>query len=106
MSTGQNRTRHADLTLGIEGLLVSVLSGLPRLDGAACSGRWSLFEPQRDNEPRGDVIERHDAAEILCAACPALTACRDWAEDEPHDGSVVAGRSSARFRGRPHSEVA
>ncbi len=106
MSTGPNRTRQADLALGVEGLLINVLTGLPRFDGAACSGRWSIFEPQRDGERRDDVLERHHDAEQLCATCPALAPCRDWADGEPLDGSVIGGRSTARFPGRPHHDAA
>lgn len=103
MTRGPSRRAHADLDL--IGLLSAILADNPRIDDAACNGRWSLFEPVRDNEHRHSVLERHERAKAICAHCPALDTCRRFAADEPPDGSVLAGRSTAVFPGRP-SEAA
>lgn len=81
--------QHVDL--GIDGLLLNVLSGVPRLDGALCIGRADLFDPKAEHEDRLTVAERHDRARAVCAGCPALDACTEWAQDQPLDGQVLAG---------------
>lgn len=52
--------------------LLAALTSIPRLDGAACRNRWTLFcEP----ETADDV---QDAIDLCLYACPALDACKAW----------------------------
>lgn len=44
---------------------------------AACAGRWELFDPPADDEPRDAAAYRHTAAEALCTGCPCITACAE-----------------------------
>lgn len=78
-------------------LAAAMLQGTPRLTGAACAGRWELFDPRgvdvvQETVPEADA--RHAEALAICAACPALGACRAWvAESRPSQrpAGVVAG---------------
>ena len=65
------------------GPLAAALSAPPTLDGAACIGRWSLFDPQHDHEPAADTTRRHRTALRICQACPVLAACHRWAATLP-----------------------
>lgn len=64
------------------------------LPGAACTGRWSLFDPPPRGEPPAATRQRHTQAIELCHACPALNRCKDWLDQLPHNqkpAGVVAG---------------
>ncbi|KAA1243111.1 hypothetical protein F0Q45_25845 [Mycobacterium simiae] len=66
---------------------------MPRLPGAACVGRWDLFDPRPDNDPDRDHTEA--AALQLCRTCPALAGCRRWVDSlspKHRPAGVVAGR--------------
>jgi Transcription factor WhiB len=65
--------------------LLAELSASPKLPGAACRGRWKLY----DSADADDVA----SAQRICAGCPALQACRQWVETSPQrlHGYVVAG---------------
>lgn len=63
--------------------LLGALAGVPRLDGARCVGRATLFDPQRDRENWRAAAERHQAAQAICRDCPALARCRDWLDGLP-----------------------
>lgn len=57
------------------------LAGVPRLPGAACAGRWDVFDPARDGEDVEDLKFRHSAAQRICVTeCPCLADCRSWVE--------------------------
>lgn len=75
--------------------LGDLLSG-PCLPGAACAGRWILFDPPMPDEDEDDVAYRHTAALAVCEFCPALGPCRaaavEFARQEGSGGFVVAGR--------------
>lgn len=74
-------------------LLMLVLQRVPKLPGALCRGRPRLF----DSEEPADVAE----AVALCERCPALDACRAWADGLSYPArppGVVAGR---RYHRRP-----
>ena len=76
------------------GPLAAALSAPPTLDGAACIGRWSLFDPQHDHEPAADTTRRHRTALRICQACPVLAACHRWAATLPathRPAGVLAG---------------
>src|SRR5215470_7073820 len=70
--------------------LLDIIAHTPRLDGALCRGRPSLFDIE-DARQRTAV----KAAIELCECCPALDACRDWLDSLPPAsrpvGVVVAG---------------
>lgn len=72
---------------------VARFGGLPRLPGAACVGRWGLFDPRGEGEDRADAARRHVAALRICGACPARTPCASWASGQPANqlGGVVGG---------------
>jgi len=68
-------------------LVVAIIRGAPRLDGALCHGRPEVFDAT-------DAEHIQTAAE-LCARCPALAECRAWAEAVPRSSrptGVLAGR--------------
>ena len=79
--------------------LSGVLVGIPDLPGAACWGRWDLFDPEREREPGQrieDAYDRHQLAVSICLnECPSLDACRSWVESlkpSKRPVGVVAGR--------------
>lgn len=78
-------------------LLNRVASSVPTppLRGAACTGKWGLFDPRPSGESEKAAAERHQKAVELCAGCPALAACQAWVEALPareRPLGVVAGR--------------
>lgn len=67
----------------------------PRLDGAACVGRASLFDEAQPNEDGAAAAQRQLQALALCRGCPVLDACREWVASLPprqRPPGVVAGR--------------
>jgi Transcription factor WhiB len=67
--------------------LFDALAGVPRLPGAACCGRWKLF----DSDDQADIA----AATEICSRCPALSLCTEWVASLPpkhRPSGVVAGR--------------
>ena len=65
--------------------LFGSLQGIPRLEGARCRGRWSVWDETED-----PVIIEY--AINQCKACPALAECREWADTQKRLTGVVAGR--------------
>lgn len=59
--------------------LADALSCAPDLEGAACVGRWALFDPRADDETPEDAQCRHQAALSICATCPIFDDCSSWA---------------------------
>jgi len=87
-------------------LLIAILGGTPRLDGARCVGRPELFDPAAPDEAAADAADRHEAAVHLCRACPALAACRAWHDSlkpSQRPAGVIAARAPkpAARPGRP-----
>jgi hypothetical protein len=77
-------------------LLAEVLRDSPKLEDAACVGRWpGLFDPpgQGESLDHPDVAHRRGIAVSICRACPCLEMCREWAESQPQGrlSGVVAG---------------
>ncbi|WP_167659969.1 WhiB family transcriptional regulator [Nocardia mangyaensis] len=72
-----------------------------RLDGAACTGRASLFDAEVDGEDDTDRAYRLDAAARICHDCPVLVACNITAREL---GGQAVGVWAGRARGvpRPH----
>jgi WhiB family transcriptional regulator, redox-sensing transcriptional regulator len=69
------------------------LAHIPNLTGAACAGRWELFDLQPF--PRADRAMREAQALTLCAHCPALLECKRWLDSMPpsvQPYGVIAGR--------------
>jgi hypothetical protein len=64
------------------GLVAAIVASTPKLEGASCRGRAGLFDAAIDNQTR--------RARSICFACPALDACRSWAETEPRVMGVLA----------------
>ena len=82
--------------MNIELLMAELAAAIPRLPGAVCVGRESLFDPvERDGEHGDDAKYRHRAALRLCAGCPALAECGEWLDSLPvgaRPPGIVAGR--------------
>ncbi len=78
--------------------LASLLGSMrraPRLPGAACRGKWALFDPAEPTEAADETRNRHQAALAACQSCPALAGCEQWfAGLQPRQRplGVVAGR--------------
>lgn len=72
--------------------LVAALAAAPTLTGARCHSNAPLFDADFD-DIRAETItqrtERHEEAKAICLKCPALEACRAWANDT--DPGVLAG---------------
>jgi len=50
--------------------LLAALGPATDFTGAACVGRWGLFDPRGDRESTDDLAERHEAAVHVCGTCP------------------------------------
>lgn len=86
--------------------LAELFAGLPVLDGAACAGRWELFDDAEPGEDPDQVRYRHVEAARICRTCPVLDRCREWSESLPgkhRPPGVLAGciPEPARSVGRP-----
>lgn len=68
----------------------------PDLEGAACQGRWELFDPPEPDEDEDERDFRIATAKREClTACPVLDTCRSWADSLPRTKKpvgVIAGR--------------
>lgn len=94
--------------LGVVDLLAVVLAGLPVLPGAACREQRVVFAAAEDGDP-GAV----EAAQAICATCPAVGACTAWLSSLPEADrplGVVGGQQieapQSRRPGRPRKAVA
>lgn len=78
---------------GVLGLLVAVLRGVPRLDGALCRDRHTLFDGDQ-----GTADFAAERAQDLCFRCPVLHDCATWAAGQPDTRlhGVIAGRVYGR----------
>lgn len=78
--------------------LVAALAAAPTLTGARCHSNAPLFDADFD-DIRAETItqrtERHEEAKAICFQCPALEACRAWANDT--DPGVLAGVVAGEF---------
>src|SRR5215831_17568243 len=68
---------------------------------AACQGQTRLFFAPAGERPEARAV-REAAARGVCAACPALMECRDWARDHREygfwGGESEEERAAAGFR--------
>ena len=83
--------------------LAAALSAVPKLDGAACWGRWDLFDPEADREhgqQSEDPHDRHQLAVSICLTeCPCLDACRSYVESlRPSQRPIGAIAGSVRYQ--------
>ncbi len=82
---------------GLLGVLIAVLAGTPRLDGARCRDLPDVFaETETRDGHRGEKPSPAAVAAALgeCQRCPALTECRAWVQSLPlarRPTGVVAG---------------
>ncbi|WP_448222742.1 hypothetical protein [Gordonia iterans] len=87
--------------------LAELLADQPDLSDAACRGRWALFDPAGEDEDPSVAEARHQRAAMICRSCPALAACRGWAERIPpkHRPPGVLAEIIPQARpGRPRKE--
>ncbi|WOC12578.1 transcriptional regulator [Gordonia sp. MP11Mi] len=95
---------------GCERLLARMLWESPKLTGAACTRDPRLFDSRDPDESVDAAADRHEQAVALCWQCPALTACREYADSLSSyrrvDG-VIAARAPARMQtaGRPRKKA-
>lgn len=77
--------------------LLAALGTATDFAGAACVGRWGLFDPRGDHESTDDLAERHEAASHVCTTCPLPTFARCAATaralPKAHRRGVWAGTS-------------
>ncbi|OBY30053.1 WhiB family transcriptional regulator [Mycolicibacter kumamotonensis] len=86
---------------GVVGLLAAVLTGVPRLDGAACIGaRGRFYEAET-----GNVVRVRECVSV-CGRCPALAECREWAAGQRNLVGVVAGKFHGSVRANDDSSEA
>jgi WhiB family transcriptional regulator, redox-sensing transcriptional regulator len=52
---------------------------------AACAGQTELFFAAAGERPEARIV-REDKARAICAACPVLLECRDWAREHREYG--------------------
>ena len=82
--------------------LSELLAGRDRWTGAACLGRWQLFDPRRDDEAAEDYSVRVTLAQGICGTCPILTTCRDYAGNaRPNQRAGIWAGIAYDHRGRP-----
>lgn len=76
----------------------------PRLAGAACAGRWPVFDLDVHGETPEDREARHHQARAVCRTCTVTAACHHTAQrlDRRAEG-VWAGtlRGATNRPGRP-----
>lgn len=62
------------------------------VDQARCHGRWAEFDPSPAEETRGELNARVASAAKICAACPVLDRCREYARTaSPPVTGILAG---------------
>lgn len=83
--------------------LSQLLAGLDAgLDGAACAGRWGLFDGRGDRETDTEFGDRVRAAATVCRTCPILAACHETAQNlRPSQRSGIWAGIPYDGRGRP-----
>ena len=60
---------------------------------AACAGQWSTFDPSPPEETRAELNVRVASAAKICAACPVLDRCREYARTaSPPVTGILGGK--------------
>jgi WhiB family redox-sensing transcriptional regulator len=77
------------------------MSNIDWRDRAACRGiNPELFFVNGDSgRPTRAVTERRDRAKAICAGCPVIDDCLDWAYQIGDDWGVLGGTTPAERRG-------
>lgn len=107
------RTRSVDAD-GAVTLVAAIVRGVPSLPGAACVGRWELFDEvagARGQERRELERQRVERAAAVCRSCPARPGCPS--RNGPYHHLPVLtqrrfapnGGSAGRSGGRPSHVV-
>lgn len=82
--------------------ITELLHGRDRWTGAACSGRWDVFDPRGDDEDQEHYTARIYRAQTICTTCPILTACRETAANaRPRDRVGTWAGQPYDLNGRP-----
>src|SRR3954467_6688769 len=89
-------------TMAAESLSTLIFTGpLSWTDEAGCSGRTELFFAPAGERPEARAV-REGKARAVCAECPVLLACRDWAREHREygfwGGESEEERAAAGFR--------
>jgi hypothetical protein len=63
-------------------LLEALAGSTPRLPGAACRGRYELFDTAAGQFGYRMFQARAEALAV-CAGCPVLRECRQWLDSQP-----------------------
>ncbi len=85
-------------------LLAEVLRDSPKLEDAACVGRWpALWDPPGRGESydHPDVQYRHNLALEICESCPVIRECGSAVDTLPvskRPAGVIAGRITSSSR--------
>lgn len=72
------------------GSLRDLLGPLPRLDGAACTGRPELFDVLAHESP-ADTRRRVRLAQAVCSTCPVIAKCRASIREGDGEAVIVQG---------------
>jgi hypothetical protein len=83
--------------------LLAFMATVPDLHDAACRRHLDIFDLALDKRVAGAT----HIAQGICAACPVLTECRQWARTAPAGRSVtgvIAGQVRRAPRIRPPSD--
>lgn len=82
--------------------LSELLAGRDRWSGAACLGRWQLFDPRRDDEAAEGYSVRVTLAQGICGTCPILVRCHEYASNaRPRDRAGTWAGIPYDSNGRP-----
>jgi WhiB family redox-sensing transcriptional regulator len=77
-------------------------------DVAKCRGKPHLFYPPPNESASGRAL-RERYASVVCASCPALEECREWAREQREfgfwGGESEAARTAAGFVPRSPGEL-
>lgn len=89
-------------------LLCELLHGAPSLPGAACRGKWEMFDPLAGTSLREQRAERERrvAAARVCGTCPARLACPTVTTSMSAGVAVGARHSNAVRRLTPPPSAA
>ena len=90
-------------TLPVQSAPPAKLEPRPWSRHAACTGKTSLFFGSASERPETRVV-RELKASLVCATCPVLTPCRNWAREHGEygywGGESEDARAAAGFRTR------
>lgn len=82
--------------------LTRLLADRDRWTGAACVGRWRLFDPRGDRENDETFTARTFRAQTICGTCPIRARCRDFAANaRPRDRAGIWAGQPYDTKGRP-----